>query len=61
MERRLDVKKGTRKLVLQKETIAYLQSVVAGVLQEQSRVIKTTDTAGGNVSQTCGSVCVCQA
>jgi hypothetical protein len=53
------VKKGTSKLVLQKETIANLQEVVGGT--QQSRVIKTTDTAGGNLSQSCASLCFCQA
>jgi hypothetical protein len=55
------MKKNKKRLTLHKETIANLQDIQGG-LAGTSRVIKTGDTGGSQVSETCQTACaVCWA
>jgi len=51
------MKKKGKRLTLQKDTIVKLQGVWGGDLPGTSRVIKTGDTAGSRVSETCQTAC----
>lgn len=51
------MKKRDKRLTLQKDTIANLQAVQGGNLPGTSRVIKTGDTDGSRVTETCQSAC----
>ena len=50
-------KRVNKKLSLQKDTITNLQGIEGGLLPGTSRVIKTGDTSGSAVSETCQSAC----
>lgn len=51
------MKKRDKRLTLQKDTIANLHGIQGGNLPGTSRVIRTVDTDGSRVSETCQSAC----